>query len=162
MSLADVDLVRVTAETIHETHAALRNAGDEGYELFVLWTGILTASTLTIQHCWVPTQESYKLGDGLCVRVGAEELHRLNRWLYDEQQVLGVQIHAHPTDAFHSETDDNFPVVTTLGGFSIVVPNFCRTGLGDEETVIYRLEADGWDQLDRYDVGRLFPDLKSK
>jgi len=26
------------------------------------------------------------------------------------------KFHAHPTDAFHSETDDSFPIVTTLGG----------------------------------------------
>ena len=45
------------------------------------------------------------LEDGLCAGSTAEELHRLNKWLYENGETLGVQIHTHPTDAYHSATD---------------------------------------------------------
>lgn len=159
MNLSHLRLVQVSDEMIRETEAALRDAGASGYELFVLWTGQIDDDVLTIEHCWIPAQESYKLEEGLCVRIDADELDRLNRWLYTEKQILGVQIHAHPTDAFHSETDDFYPVVTSVGGLSIVVPDFCRRGLSDTETKVYRLASDGWMELDPGDMRLLLPDL---
>lgn len=82
------------------------------------------------------------------VRVDGDALHRLNVWLYQHQQMLGVQVHAHPTDAYHSDTDDTFPIVTTLGGLSLVVPNFCRRDLF-RGSAAYRLTPNGWVESDR-------------
>src|SRR4029077_2887461 len=105
------------------------------------------SDVFSVQHCYIPTQDSFKMHDGLCVRVGADELYRLNRWLYEQGQALGVQVHAHPARAFHSDTDDRYPVMTTLGGLSIVVPHFCKRGLADRRTLVYRLTNDGWREL---------------
>ena len=69
----------------------------------------------------MPRQTAYRLSEGLCVRVEGPELHRLNIWLYEHHELLAVQVHAHPTDAYHSETDDTYPIVTTRGGLSLVV-----------------------------------------
>jgi hypothetical protein len=81
------------------------------------------------------------------VHIDGAELHRLNRWLFENGQMLGVQIHSHPTNAFHSETDDTYPIITTLGGMSIVVPHFGRNGLLGTGTVAYRLQSQGWVSL---------------
>ena len=65
-------------------------------------------------------------------------------WLYEAGEMLAVQVHAHPTDAYHSDTDDTYPIVATLGGLSIGVPDFCSRGLFTDSTMIYRLEPKGW------------------
>jgi hypothetical protein len=35
-----------------------------------------------------------------------------------------VQVHTHPFEAFHSRTDDAFPIVHTRGFLSLVIPDF--------------------------------------
>jgi hypothetical protein len=57
--------------------------------------------------------------------------------------MLGVQVHAHPGEAFHSGTDDAFPVVTTEGGLSIVAPSFCKDALV-ANAAIFRLVDQEW------------------
>ena len=78
------------------------------------------------------------------MRVEADELHRLNVWLYENAERLAIQVHSHPTEAFHSDTDDAYPIVTTLGGLSLVVPDFARYGVRGPETALYRLSSAGW------------------
>jgi len=136
----------VSQGTVDHTEAALREAGRNGHERFALWTGTVRGERFSVDHLYVPQQRGYQFDDGLCVRVGADALHELNVWLYRSQQVLGVQIHTHPQEAYHSETDDTYPIVTTLGGLSLVVPRFCREGLVSHGLAIYRLSADGWNR----------------
>ena len=38
--------------------------------------------------------------------------------------VVRVQVHTHPGRAFHSATDDRFPIVHLPGFLSLVIPNF--------------------------------------
>ncbi len=142
--LADVRRFRVSSEAVANTEAALRSAGRAGHELFVLWSGKRDGFTFEVRTTHVPKQTSYRLDGGLSVRVEGAELHRLNVWLYEAGEVLGVQVHAHPTDAFHSETDNAFPIVATIGGLSIVAADFCRRGLLSKETAIFRLTESGW------------------
>jgi hypothetical protein len=134
----------VSQETVENTETALREAGKNGHERFALWTGSTRGNLFSVDHLYVPHQRGYQFDDGLCVRVGADALYELNVWLYRNRQVLAVQIHTHPQDAYHSETDDTYPIVTTLGGLSLVVPRFCREGLLFHGLAIYRLGADGW------------------
>ncbi len=144
MSLAFTARFVVPKSVISETEAALRSAGKDGYELFVLWSGTVHDDVFTARTAHVPKQQSYKLADGLCVRVGGEALHSLNVWLFDHSETLGVQVHSHPRDAYHSTTDNTYPIVTALGGLSIVTPEFCRGGLLGRGHAIYRLSARGW------------------
>ena len=81
------------------------------------------------------------------VRVDASELHRLNVWLYEAQQVIGVQVHSHPRDAYHSETDDTYPIATLEGSLSIVLPFFGRDGWKSSGIAAYRLKKEGWVEL---------------
>lgn len=96
-----------------------------------------------VRSAHVPRQTATRSHAGLSVRVEGDALHDLNVWLYEQKQVLAAQVHAHPTDAYHSDTDDTFPIVTALGGLSLVVPDFCRRDLLTESAA-YRLTPDGW------------------
>ena len=144
MTLADVEKFRVPATIVAQTENALRNAGAKGYEAFVLWSGCQNGREFDVRTVHVPKQDSYRLETGLCVRVDGNELHRLNVWLYEAGEIMAVQVHAHPSEAYHSETDDTYPVVATLGGVSIVAAEVCRDSLFTTSTAIYRLDPEGW------------------
>ena len=147
MTLKGVRKFRIEAGAIRETEEAIRSAGQDGYESFVLWSGTRDGDTFTVAMVHIPKQTSYKLNDGLCVRVDGSELHRLNVWLYEAQQIIGVQVHSHPADAYHSETDDTYPIATLAGSLSIVLPFFGRDGWESSDIAAYRLGQDGWVEL---------------
>jgi hypothetical protein len=137
----------VPRAVVGATNRHLRQAGILRAECFVLWSGIQEGEMFYVRSEHLPRQTAYRLDSGLCVRVEGEELHRLNVWLFEHNELLAVQVHSHPTDAYHSETDDTYPIVTIRGGLSLVVPNFAEEGLFGEGVAYYRLGLSGWDEL---------------
>jgi hypothetical protein len=77
-----------------------------------------------------------------------------DRWLNDfwlalSEKGLGirVQVHTHPQQAFHSQTDDAFPIVHTNGFLSLVIPNFGLGPVGFDEAYLAEISEDGrWHQ----------------
>ena len=145
----------IPAEVIDATDDQLREAGKDQVERFVLWSGVVEGDVFRVKTAHVPAQTAYRLMSGLCVRVGGDALHQLNVWLFHAHEQLGVQVHSHPTDAYHSDTDDTFPIVTTRGGISVVVPDFGRAGVCGPGVAWYRLNEFGWQQLDHDEIGAL-------
>ena len=145
----------VPADLCDACDGQLRDAGKTGNERFVLWSGIIRDRRLLLKTMHVPRQKAYRLAGGLCVRVDADELHRLNVWLYEHEERLAIQVHSHPTEAFHSDTDDTYPMVTTLGGLSLVVPDFAENGVRGPGTALYRLSSSGWQALKRAETRRV-------
>lgn len=60
-----------------------------------------------------------------------------------ERRGIRAQIHTHPGRAFHSDTDDQFPVVSQPGFISIVIPNFAMGRMSLDDAWVGRLEPDG-------------------
>jgi hypothetical protein len=145
--LEQIDVFVVSGQQLAQTEQALRHAGRAGYELFVLWSGVIRGRELHVRRCHVPRQTSRKTSRGLQVRVEGRALHQLNVWLYEHEQMLAAQVHAHPTEAFHSGTDDTFPIVTSVGGLSLVVPDFARRGVLARDSAAFRLTRRGWEQV---------------
>ena len=137
----------VPADLCDACDAQLREAGETDNERFVLLSGVVRDERLVVRTMHVPKQRAFRLESGLCVRVDADELHRLNMWLYEHEERLAIQVHSHPTEAFHSDTDDAYPMVTTRGGLSLVVPDFARYGVRGPHTALYRLTEAGWAEL---------------
>jgi hypothetical protein len=148
VKLSDVERFVIPSGILAETEGRLRKSGARGLELFVLWSGRVRDSEFLVRTAHVPRQTSYQLESGLLVRVEGEALHQLNTWLYEHEETLAIQVHAHPADAFHSETDDMYPIVTERGSISIVAAYFCRGGLLSGEDAAYRLDDRGWHALD--------------
>jgi hypothetical protein len=155
VTLEEIKAFNVPRELVGATEDALREAGTKGYELFVLWSGRIVNNHFSVDHIYVPAQQSYRLEGGPCVQVLAPELDRLNRWLYSEKQVLAAQVHTHPNEAYHSETDDSYPIVTVTGGLSVVVPHFCREEFGSPGIAVFRLTRLGWEQQSKAVVDEL-------
>ena len=153
--MSTLDLIRafvVPADICDASDRHLREAGLVGNERFILWTGIVLDGRLLVKTMHVPKQTAFRSSSGLCVRVEADELHRLNVWLYENGERLAIQVHSHPTEAYHSDTDDAYPIVTTLGGLSLVVPEFARYGVRGPGTALYRLSNKGWEALSPRDA----------
>jgi hypothetical protein len=143
-AITKFEVPRLIAE---RTERALRDAGEDGYEVFVIWTGHRDGEVFRVADGHIPKQVSARTKTGLLVTIEGEALHRLNMWLFENGQELAAQVHAHPTEAFHSDTDDTFPVVTASGGLSLVVADFCRDGLLAPTSAAFRLGPSGWDEV---------------
>ena len=79
-----------------------------------------------------------------------------NLWLYENKLKLLAQIHSHPSEAYHSKTDDEFPIMTTLGGLSIVVPYFAKHRLNHLDWAYYRLFSEtNWIELNQSEIKNL-------
>jgi len=140
---------RVRPEVLERTESALQEAGSRGCELFALWSGTVEDGTFAGTTLHIPEQKAYRLPSGLMVKVDAPALHKLNVWLYEHDETLGVQVHAHPTRAFHSTTDSTYPIVTELGSLSIVAPYFAADGLLTRGVACYRLTRRGFRRIRR-------------
>jgi hypothetical protein len=143
MRLADVRSVRAPRNCADAVHAHMRKVGRDGFEGLGLWAGRQTGDTFTVEEAVIPAQRYIRTEDGVCVITGSEELHRLNVWLYRRKLSLIAQIHSHPGRAYHSSTDDQYAVATTVGCFSLVMPDFATGPFAIDRLASYRLDASG-------------------
>lgn len=157
MDFSTVERVRVPPKVQTETHEQLRGIGKEGYEAFAFWLGTATGNDFNVSEVFFPHQSSLHQDVGACVFVSGEELHYLNRFMYQCELALIAQIHTHPDRAYHSETDDAFAIATAVGSFSIVIPRFAAVDFSIQNFAVYRLSASGvWDLLDVETSRRIF------
>jgi hypothetical protein len=153
---ADIDRIVVPAARVREAQAHLRRVGEQGAEGFALWAGAQHSTTFLVRATCIPAQEALRFEKGLCVRVDGPELHRINMWLYEQGLTLIAQLHSHPGVAYHSTTDDAYPIATTVGSLSIVIPDFARSPFSIVRCAVYRLSVDGqWNKLSTDAVRRL-------
>jgi hypothetical protein len=143
-------------KSLEQAYSFLKAAGKESFEAVALFAGSIEGGHAIIKEAILPLQKSYKLESGLMYAVDGKELHRINVWLYENKMSLLAQIHSHPKEAYHSETDDEFPIVATIGGLSIVVPNFAKGNLNHMNWAYYRLSVDAeWSELSESDIDNL-------
>jgi hypothetical protein len=129
MALENIHEFVIPMALVEQTLKPMRRAGRAGYEAFVLWGGRAAEPDIfTFEVAYCPRQRASRTDEGLLVVVEGAELFRVNRAFYERGLTLAGQIHSHPTDAYHSSTDDTYPLITLKGGLSGVVPDFGRGG----------------------------------
>ena len=154
--LLDIREVRVPHDAVVQSHAHLRRVGLEGFEGLALWVGTRDGDAFQVRETVVPRQRGSRTAHGVCVTIDAAELHRLNLWLYETRFTIVAQLHSHPTDAYHSDTDDEFPIATLVGSLSLVVPDFAAAPFALRRCATYRLQRDGsWAALAAAEVESL-------
>ncbi len=147
--LADVTELRVPLQVIIDGYEFMRSAGRMRLEGMVLWAGNQRDTIFTVTELIVPKQKGLSTADGVCAIVDANELARLNMHLYRNSLELVAQVHTHPTEAYHSSTDDEYAIATTIGCFSIVVPNFAVINYALAQCAVYRLNVGAkWMEVD--------------
>jgi hypothetical protein len=148
MDLTSVRELQIPNNVLDPTLGFLADKGQQSEEGFVVWGGRrIDEETLQFTSCYVPDQTAHATADGLLVVVDGEALFRMNRAFYERGEIAAGQVHTHPTDAYHSSTDDHFPLVTLRGALSLVIPDFARDGRAAmDRWAWYRLREHGrWD-----------------
>ncbi|MER9548330.1 Mov34/MPN/PAD-1 family protein [Mesorhizobium sp. M0322] len=128
---------------MNDVHAHLAVVGRSGYEGLGLWVGTVAAKIATVERALIPQQRLIRNASGVGVYVDGAELHRINVWLFDNGLRILAQIHSHPADAYHSDTDDENALATAVGSLSLVVPDFARGPVNLSQTAVYRLDRAG-------------------
>ncbi|MDI3566662.1 Mov34/MPN/PAD-1 family protein [Bradyrhizobium sp. Arg816] len=142
--MTEVVSVTLPRSVVTRTHAHLTATGMRGLEGMALWAGVQEGRVFNIREVIIPEQQGIRSDHGLAVMVLGPELQRINLHLYRSKLRLLAQIHSHPTHAFHSEMDDEYAIATTLGAFSLVVPDFARDPFSIARCATYRLTPRPW------------------
>jgi hypothetical protein len=123
--------MRISLQMVAHSFAAFRTCGRGERECVVFWTGPLDDPDVAddIVH---PSHTSHF--GSYCVE--PSWIVKFWRRLADERRAVLLQAHTHPGRAFHSVTDDRFPMIQTRGFLSLVLPNFA---LGDASLANARL-----------------------
>jgi len=152
VGLESVKEFTIPVTILDATLDALAKAGRRGEEAFVVWGGKIddVGGSAHVMSAIQPEQQPISTPDGLLVVVDGDALFALNRTFYQRGEAILAQVHAHPTEAFHSDTDDMMPLATTTGALSLVVHDFACHGRHQiEQWAWYRLVATGvWMPLD--------------
>lgn len=150
--------ISVTRATIDQMLETMREFGSNGWEVLVLWVGDIEPNTgkAHVVQAFVPKQKAISNEDGVGYFVNSETLFELNRDLSETGLRLIAQVHSHPREAYHSEADDRYAIVTAEGGLSLVVPNFGQAPAHPSAWAVYRLHGRAWQEVGTKEVGTLF------
>lgn len=140
----EISKIVIPLEYIQKGYELLRCAGENRVEGVALLAGYEKGNEFYISQTIIPKQTAYRLELGLLYAVDADELHRINVWLYENNLSIIAQIHSHPNEAYHSETDNAYPIVATKGGISIVVPRFAIDPIDIKNWAVYRLSSENY------------------
>lgn len=134
---------RLPKAILARTFANFRTCGRGHDECQVLWTGPWHSPDLIAEA--VHPKHAAHFGGFV---VDDRWLHSF--WLDQGKKNSGirVQVHTHPGEAFHSETDDRFPIIHKPGFLSLVIPNFGLGPIGFDDAYLTEIQSDGrWQQI---------------
>ena len=123
---------------LDETFRHFRSCGAGQRECQTLWVGPWAHPhliTSVIHPCHGATPVGFDLDD--------EWLSQFWQRLAEENCGIRVQCHTHPGAAYHSATDDAFPILQTPGFLSLVFPNFATGPVGFDRAFLAQIGGDG-------------------
>jgi hypothetical protein len=136
--LTAVTRYEVPPTLLRETFAELRRCGNGRRECQVLWVSPWEQmnAIARVEH---PIHRA--IVDGF--ELEGAWLNAFWRDLARTKSGVRVQIHTHPSTAFHSPTDDAWPIIHTPGFLSLVIPRFAQGPPGFQEAFLTEIQADG-------------------
>jgi proteasome lid subunit RPN8/RPN11 len=135
--------VRLPDDILEATYRTLRDCGRGECECVVYWTGPARQDVVDgFEH---PPHRRSPGG----YEVDSAWLTEFWKDLAAGKRSVKAQIHTHPGEAFHSSTDDTWPIVSQAGFLSVVIPDFAAGEPTLEAAWIGRLQPDGeWRQVE--------------
>lgn len=136
-------MYRLPRRMIDETFATFRSCGAGKRECQLYW-GSSWAGPNQLTHLIHPKHKSSFAG----LALDSGWISRF--WLDLADQGLGVrvQVHTHPGEAFHSPTDDAYPLIHEAGFLSLVIPDFAMGPVGFQDAYLTEIQPDGrWQQI---------------
>lgn len=157
IGLMHIEKVSLPQEFVDEIYIEFQKTGKQGFERLALLAGKKNGNKFVVTHLLFPNQKLSKSIYGVSFHVSGEELERIWDWLFANNCFLIAQVHSHPQVAYHSEADDDLAIITSFGGFSIVIPDFGNSDQNFEGSAIFRLLPEkGWSELTRNQIDNIF------
>jgi len=136
--------IRIPETVLSDTFGRLRNCGGGRRECQALWLAERDKPD-QISRVIHPSHSASAVG----FEVDPDWLTGLWRELAYTKQMIRAQIHTHPGAAYHSATDDAFPMLSVPGFLSLVIPRFAQGAIGFEAAFLAEIDADGrWNEVD--------------
>ena len=139
-----------------QTIAHIRVCGDRRAEGYVTWSGIQIEDKTHVKSVLIPRNGGLESFGS--VEFTDESLEEIADEVISRGEKLVAQVHSHPFEAFHSEVDNQYPIIHRRGFLSIVIPFFGRHGF--EEFGRYRVyeyvENNHWKELSQKAMKRRF------
>jgi len=135
-------VLRLASAILESTFSALRECGRGACECAVYWIGPSESNLVNgVAH---PIHRRSPFG----YEINDDWLTDFWKHLAASKHSVKAQVHTHPGEAFHSATDDNWPIVSQEGFLSIVIPDFATGETSLKNAWIGRLGGDGtWRRL---------------
>ena len=134
---------RVPATVLGDTFAELRHCGRGEQECQVLWTSSWHDIEIIDR---VVHPKHHARGDGF--ELDGAWLNVFWQELTATSSGIRVQIHTHPAGAFHSATDDAWPIIHTPSFLSLVIPRFANGPVGFTSAYLAELGESGtWEEV---------------
>jgi len=136
------EIPRLAKDIVRKTFRTLRECGRGECECAVYWTGPVGEDCVDgFEH---PAHKRSPSG----YEVDDNWLTEFWKHLAASKRSVKAQVHTHPGQAFHSSTDDKWPIVSQPGFVSIVIPEFAAGDPSLEGAWVGCLQADGtWRRL---------------
>ncbi len=131
-------MLRLPGQVLAESVQMMARCGRGRCECVIYWTGPLN-NDRTVDGWIHPIHRRSPFG----YRIDDRWLTKFWFQLANKSRGIRAQVHTHPGAAFHSETDDHWPVISQPGFLSIVVPNLAIGTIDLEKMWAGTLTADG-------------------
>jgi len=149
----------IPVEVVSTTQNYLRRLGTEHLEGIAYWTGIFKRNEAIVRSAIFPGDyaDNPKSGWGFS-HVDLETAFKVGNEIHKRKEYLFIQLHTHPFEAFHSYTDNNYPISHRLGFISIVIPHFAKGPMKNRNTwKVYEYQGKGkWRTLGRREIMKRF------
>lgn len=144
-------------KVIIKTERFLKRIGEGGEECIAYWTGVFKDEKALVKDVLFPSEFSTERSWGFA-HVNLETAFKIGELIHKKKQFLLVQLHTHPFEAFHSFTDDKYPISHRVGFLSVVIPYFAREPLDDMRTwKVYEYKGTGrWRELTFSEITKKF------
>lgn len=131
-------MYRLPRRMIDQTFSIFRSCGAGERECKLYWASSWS-EPLRLTEVIHPKHRSSRYG----VQLDSDWINNL--WLDLANRGLGVrvQVHTHPGEAFHSQTDDAFPLIHEAGFLSLVIPDFAKGPIGFSRAYLTEIQSDG-------------------
>lgn len=131
-------MYRLPRRMIDETFATLRSCGAGERECQLYWASPWS-DPLALTELVHPKHRSNFQGSTL----DSAWISRFWLDLADRELGVRVQVHTHPGEAFHSATDDAYPLIHETGFLSLVIPDFATGPVGFRRAYLTEIQTDG-------------------
>ena len=138
----EASLLRLASNVVMTSVDVLRSCGRGACECVVYWTGPVDEDVAdAVEH-------PVHLRSGFGYEIDSNWLTQFWKRLATAGRSIKAQVHTHPGEAFHSATDDRWPIVSQAGFLSIVLPDFAAGEPTLDRAWIGRLQPNGtWQEL---------------